>query len=211
MIRRTALFVAVPALVAGCATEPLPEPFYPASHPASPQAPAAPFVRPANVLSSDLSFPARNELTSGTGRMAMKHDEGVDHSAMGHGAASGTADTIPNADARANTETAQAGSGTPPSGTGTVHSVDGGQRMVNVSHEPIPSIGWPAMTMDFRVAPSVDLLSIQPGSRVTFTLARGADGTYVIEALRPASGDGGSMPGMNHEQMDHGSMPGMDH
>jgi Cu/Ag efflux protein CusF len=141
----------------------------------------------------------------------MSSEEGVDHSAMGHGAAPGTTKMSPNAGARGDSEMAQAQSDAPPSGTGTVHSVDAEQRTVNVSHEPIPSIGWPAMTMDFPVAPSVDLSSIQPGSRVSFTLARGANGTYVIEAFRPASADGGTMPGMNHEQMDHGSMPGMDH
>ena len=42
-------------------------------------------------------------------------------------------------------------------GTGTVNSVDPAQHKVNLSHSPIPEIGWPAMTMDFPVAPSVDL------------------------------------------------------
>jgi hypothetical protein len=41
-------------------------------------------------------------------------------------------------------------------GTGTVNSVDPTQHKVNVSHNPIPDIGWPAMTMDFSVAASVD-------------------------------------------------------
>ena len=38
-------------------------------------------------------------------------------------------------------------------GTGTVNSVDPAQHKVNLSHNPIPEIGWPAMTMDFPVAP----------------------------------------------------------
>ena len=42
-------------------------------------------------------------------------------------------------------------------GTGTVNSVDPAQHKVNLSHNPIPEIGWPAMTMDFPVAASVDL------------------------------------------------------
>ena len=33
-------------------------------------------------------------------------------------------------------------------GTGTVNSVDPVQHKVNLSHNPIPEIGWPAMTMD---------------------------------------------------------------
>jgi Copper binding periplasmic protein CusF len=35
-------------------------------------------------------------------------------------------------------------------GIGTVNSVDPAQHKVNLSHNPIPEIGWPAMTMDFR-------------------------------------------------------------
>jgi copper binding protein CusF len=30
--------------------------------------------------------------------------------------------------------------------TGTVNSVDPAQHKLNISHDPIPSIGWPAMT-----------------------------------------------------------------
>jgi Cu/Ag efflux protein CusF len=35
-------------------------------------------------------------------------------------------------------------------GAGTVNSVDLAQHKVNLSHNPIPEIGWPAMTMDFQ-------------------------------------------------------------
>ena len=38
-------------------------------------------------------------------------------------------------------------------GTGTVNSVDPAQHKVNLSHNPIPEIGWPTMTMEFPVAP----------------------------------------------------------
>ena len=37
-----------------------------------------------------------------------------------------------------------------------VNSVDPGQHKASMSHVPIPEIGWPAMTMEFPVAPSVD-------------------------------------------------------
>jgi Cu/Ag efflux protein CusF len=55
-------------------------------------------------------------------------------------------------------------------GTGTVNSVDPAQHKVNVSHSPIPEIGWPAMTTEFPVAPTVDLKAIRPGTRVNFTI-----------------------------------------
>jgi Cu/Ag efflux protein CusF len=73
-------------------------------------------------------------------------------------------------------------------GTGTVNSVDAAQHKVNLSHQPIPDIGWPAMTMDFPVAPSVDLKAIKPGTRVNFTIEEGQGGTFEIKAITPAGG-----------------------
>jgi Cu/Ag efflux protein CusF len=73
-------------------------------------------------------------------------------------------------------------------GIGTVNSVDPAQHKVNVSHNPIPQIGWPAMTMDFPVAPSVDLRALKPGTRVNFTIEKGQGGMYEIRAISPAGG-----------------------
>jgi len=73
-------------------------------------------------------------------------------------------------------------------GNGTVNSVDVTGHKLNVSHGPIPTIGWPAMTMDFAVAPSVELHGVQPGSRINFTIERGSDGMYVIQSIKPAGG-----------------------
>jgi Cu(I)/Ag(I) efflux system periplasmic protein CusF len=73
-------------------------------------------------------------------------------------------------------------------GTGTVNSVDPAQHKVNLSHNPIPEIGWPAMTMDFPVADSVDLKAIKPGARVNFTIEKGQGGMYEIQAITPAGG-----------------------
>ena len=72
-------------------------------------------------------------------------------------------------------------------GTGTVTSVDKDGRKVTLSHGPMPQVGWPAMTMEFAVAPSVDLAAIVPGARVDFTLDRGPDGEFQVEALTPAA------------------------
>jgi Cu/Ag efflux protein CusF len=73
-------------------------------------------------------------------------------------------------------------------GTGTVNSVDLTQHKVNLSHNPIPEIGWPAMTMDFPVKPSVDLNAIKPGSRVNFTIEKDQGGMYEIQKITPAGG-----------------------
>ena len=73
-------------------------------------------------------------------------------------------------------------------GSGTVNSVDPAQHKLNLSHAPIPEIGWPAMTMDFPVAASVDLKAIKPGTRVNFTIVKGQGGMYEIKAITPAGG-----------------------
>ena len=73
-------------------------------------------------------------------------------------------------------------------GTGTVNSVDPAQHKVNLSHNPIPEIGWPAMTMEFPVAPSIDLKAIKPGTRVNFTIEQQPGGMYEIRAIAPAGG-----------------------
>ena len=65
-----------------------------------------------------------------------------------------------------------------------VNSIEGG--MVNVSHDPIPEIGWPAMTMDLSVLPNVKIMdTIKSGDTVTMMLVKGKDGMYGIQALMP--------------------------
>jgi Cu(I)/Ag(I) efflux system protein CusF len=73
-------------------------------------------------------------------------------------------------------------------GTGTVNSVDPTQHKVNMSHAPIAEIGWPAMTMEFPVAPSVDLKAIRPDIRVNFTIEQQPGGMYQIQSIAPAGG-----------------------
>jgi len=73
-------------------------------------------------------------------------------------------------------------------GTGTVNSVDVAQHKINLSHQPIPEIGWPSMTMEFPVAPSIDLKAIKPGTRVNFTIEQQPGGMYEIRAIAPAGG-----------------------
>lgn len=68
--------------------------------------------------------------------------------------------------------------------TGVVNSVDAAARKMNVTHDPVPSLGWPSMTMDFAVASSVDLTALKPGSRVSFKLGKGENGVMSVESLK---------------------------
>jgi Cu/Ag efflux protein CusF len=122
----------------------------------------------------------------------MSHDVGkpmaqasmprMDHSAMGHGADQSISQPGSSASAGA---AAQAGT---VQGSGIVNAIDPAGHSINLNHNPIPSVGWPAMTMEFSVVPSVDLRTIKPGAHVNFTMQRGGDGMYVIQSVRPAGG-----------------------
>ena len=55
-------------------------------------------------------------------------------------------------------------------GTGIVKAIDIDHGTITLQHEAITSIGWPAMTMPFKVA-SPDLLkTVQVGDKVKFSL-----------------------------------------
>lgn len=59
-----------------------------------------------------------------------------------------------------------------------------GEGMVNVSHEPIPAIGWPAMTMDMSLTADAQMMGdIAVGDTVTIMLIQGEDGMYAIGAM----------------------------
>jgi Cu(I)/Ag(I) efflux system membrane fusion protein len=53
---------------------------------------------------------------------------------------------------------------------GKVVSVDKAQLTVKLAHEPIKSLNWPGMTMDFKVANAALLEGIKAGDAVTFEL-----------------------------------------
>ena len=68
-------------------------------------------------------------------------------------------------------------------GTGVIHSVDADKRMVNLTHEPIPAINWPEMTMDLPVTKHVDLGAVNIGDKVDFMLKLGRDKQYRITKI----------------------------
>lgn len=71
-------------------------------------------------------------------------------------------------------------------GTGQVQSVDARAGTVILAHEPIASLGWPAMTMEFSVANPSLLSGVAPGTRLTFEVVQRKPGDFVITSLTPA-------------------------
>lgn len=65
----------------------------------------------------------------------------------------------------------------------TLNSLSDG--MANVSHGPIPDIGWPAMTMDMTLFDGVETHGLAPGDTVMMTLEKGPDGMFAIRTLTP--------------------------
>ena len=72
-------------------------------------------------------------------------------------------------------------------GEGVVQSIDAANAQITIKHEAIPELGWPAMTMTFKVAQPAMLRGLMRGSRVRFTV-HGGDQDTVIQDIRPESG-----------------------
>lgn len=61
-----------------------------------------------------------------------------------------------------------------------------GEGTANISHGPIPEIGWPAMTMDLAVLPEAQLPDdLEAGQTVNLMLVKDADGMYAIGGMMP--------------------------
>ncbi|HLP97380.1 MAG TPA: efflux RND transporter periplasmic adaptor subunit [Sideroxyarcus sp.] len=54
----------------------------------------------------------------------------------------------------------------------------------SISHDPIPALKWPAMTMDFALANPALAQGIAPGSKVTFEIVERGAGEWVITKLQ---------------------------
>ena len=68
---------------------------------------------------------------------------------------------------------------------GTINSIDQAAGTVNISHGPVASASWPAMTMSFKLANPQSATQLSPGERVQFrfTIESGMNAT-VTEIAR---------------------------
>ncbi|HUW50602.1 MAG TPA: copper-binding protein [Sulfuricella sp.] len=71
-------------------------------------------------------------------------------------------------------------------GRGTVNRIDAASATVNISHEAIPALKWPGMTMDFKVADKKLLTNIKAGQKVSFGLVKEPAAGYMISHIEPA-------------------------
>lgn len=68
-------------------------------------------------------------------------------------------------------------------GKGKINSVDVKAGKINMTHDPIATLGWPGMTMDFDVQDKDSLTKLKLGQKVTFKLIEARKGKYVISEI----------------------------
>ena len=73
--------------------------------------------------------------------------------------------------------------------TGVVVSVDAQKHTIKLKHDPIKTLGWPAMTMNFGVDSSIDLSGVQAGDAVAFTLKPQGQDDYIISGMEKSPQD----------------------
>jgi Cu(I)/Ag(I) efflux system membrane fusion protein len=77
-------------------------------------------------------------------------------------------------------------------GIGRIEAVTG--EGLTISHGPIPSIQWGAMTMDFAAPPAGLPKAFKPGDRVRFRFHLDRDGMPVLSSVEAAAGAQGAKP-----------------
>ena len=105
-------------------------------------------------------------------------------SGLGSGSAAAAASATPGAPGA----TAPAGPATVGhKAQGTVDRVDAKAGTVSLNHGPIPTLKWPAMTMEFKVANPTLLKDLKPGAPVSFEFVERQPGEWVITSLTPTA------------------------
>jgi RND family efflux transporter MFP subunit len=78
---------------------------------------------------------------------------------------------------------------------GTIDAFDPKTHTVSITHGPVASLKWPAMTMEFKLANSSLAAMAKPGSRITFEFVERNPGEYVVTRLEPS---GAGKPAAGH-------------
>ncbi len=77
-------------------------------------------------------------------------------------------------------------------GDGSVETVDPARATVTLTHGPIASLKWPAMTMDFRIKDPALLRTLKPGQKIRFEFTDAGSGDYLIVRVQPAASGHGA-------------------
>ncbi|MCE8049865.1 efflux RND transporter periplasmic adaptor subunit [Halomonas daqingensis] len=72
---------------------------------------------------------------------------------------------------------------------GRLLGIDRDARMLNVDHEPIPLLGWPAMVMDFAMADGLELDGLHDDMPMRFRMREREEFVFEITAIEPLAHD----------------------
>jgi len=87
-----------------------------------------------------------------------------------------------------------------PHGRGKVIEVNPKTNEITLSHEPIAELGWPAMTMSFKldsakIKDAKQLKELKPGNQVEFDLKPDGQDAYMIDHIEKSAMPDGAMKG----------------
>ena len=83
--------------------------------------------------------------------------------------------------------------------TGVVREVDKVNGKIKLTHEPIKALGWPQMTMFFRLKDTALADRVKAGDKVEFSLEKSGSG-YVISGFQPAMAGHNMKPNTQGDQ-----------
>jgi Cu(I)/Ag(I) efflux system membrane fusion protein len=66
---------------------------------------------------------------------------------------------------------------------GTVEEIDTGSGALSITHGPVATLDWPAMTMEFQAANAALLQGWKPGDRIAFEFVERSQGEWVITSI----------------------------
>jgi Cu/Ag efflux protein CusF len=66
---------------------------------------------------------------------------------------------------------------------GKIESIDHASSTVKIAHGEVPSLKWPAMSMDFKVEDPAVLGTLKEGETVNFSFSEKSTGTYTISQI----------------------------
>lgn len=81
---------------------------------------------------------------------------------------------------------------------GKIEVLDAKTGMLSVSHGPVETLKWPAMTMEFKAANASLLTNLRPGAAIAFEFVERGPGEWVITAIKPTPSATGSAAGNAH-------------
>lgn len=96
----------------------------------------------------------------------------------------------------------------PYSAVGVVQQADPAARTVMVSHEPVQSLNWPAMTMQFAVPEPALFERLPAGRQVAFEFVSQDVGWRIVNAIPLAEPRSVPLPGSPQHGMHGGGMMG---